>query len=187
MSHHQSPLDDEAIVALYFARDERAIAETERKYGHMCMNVSMGILHSRPDAEECLNDTYRRLWEAIPPARPQSLANYVLRVMRNLSLDRLRRLSAYRRDRALTVSFEELEACIPVREELEGEVSRLVSDFLRTRSDTDRRLFLGRYWYNLSVKELARQWGLTANAVSSRLRRTRESLRAYLEAGGYTV
>lgn len=185
--NRQPPLDDEAIVALYFARDERAIAETDRKYGHMCMSVSQGILHDRQDAEECLNDTYRRLWEAIPPTRPQSLANYVLRVIRNLSLDRLRRLSAGRRDRALTVSFEELEECIPVREELEGEISRLVSDFLRTRNDMDRRLFLGRYWYNLSVKELARQWGLTANAVAARLRRTREGLRTYLEEGGYTV
>ncbi len=183
----QAPTHDEAILDLYFARDERAIAETDRKYGRLCMNVSMGILESRPDAEECVSDAYLRLWGAIPPERPQSLRSYVLRIVRNLSLNRLRHLTADRRNRDLTVSFDELEACMPVRDEASGELSRLISAFLRTEGDLDRRLFLGRYWYNLPVKELARQWNMTPNAVSLHLCRTRERLRQYLQEGGYTV
>ncbi len=185
MSRHAA--SDETILDLYFARDERALVETQEKYGHLCMQVSMGILASRPDAEECVNDTYLKAWGSIPPTRPQSLAHYLLRIVRNLSLNRLRRLTAERRDRELTVSFTELEECLPVRDEYASEVSRLVSAFLRTQKDTDRRLFLGRYWYNLSVKELARQWGMTPNAVSLNLRRTRERLRQYLQEGGYTI
>ncbi len=185
MSRHS--MEDEAILDLYFARDERAIAETERKYGKMCMHISMGILDSRPDAEECVNDTYLKAWGAIPPGRPQSFGNYLLRIVRNISLNRLRHLSADRRDRAITVSFTELEECLPVRDEYEGELSRLISAFLRTQKDTDRHLFLGRYWYNLSVTELAAQWGMTPNAVSLNLRRTRERLRQYLQDGGYTI
>ncbi len=183
----QRPIGDEAILDLYFARDERAIAETERKYGKMCLNVSMGILGDRLDAEECVNDTYLKLWGAIPPARPQFFANYILRILRNLSLNRLRHMSAEMRSRDLTVSLSELEDCLPIRDEAAGELSRLVSAFLRTESDIDRRLFLGRYWYNLPVSELASQWRLTPNAVSLRLRRTRERLRRYLKEGGYTV
>ncbi len=184
---NKRPLDDNAILDLYFARDERAIAETDKKYGKMCMRLSMGILTDRLDAEKCLNDTYMRLWNAIPPKRPASLGSFALRVIRNLSLDRLRRVSAERRSRDLTVSFEELEDCIPMREEHAEELSRLVAAFLRTEGDLDRRLFLGRYWYNLPVGELARQWDMTPNSVSLRLRRTRERLRTYLQEGGYTV
>ncbi len=185
MSRHS--MEDEAILDLFFARDERALAETERKYGHMCMQVSMGILASRLDAEECVNDTYLKAWGTIPPTRPQSLGHYLLRITRNLSLNRLRHIRADCRDRAITVSFSELEECLPVRDEYAGELSRLVSNFLRTQKDTDRRLFLGRYWYNLSVTELARQWSMTPNAVSLNLRRTRERLRQYLNEGGYTI
>ncbi len=183
----QQPIGDEAILDLFFARDERAIAETERKYGRLCMHLSMGILDNRSDAEECVNDAYLRLWGAIPPLRPQSLSNYILRIVRNLSLNRLRREKADRRNRDRMVSFSELEECLPIREEYAGELSRLVSAFLRMQNDTDRRLFLGRYWYNLPVKELASRWGMTPNAVSLHLSRTRERLRQYLEEGGYTV
>ncbi len=179
--------DDEAIIDLYFSRDERAIAETERLYGRLCMNVSMGILDNRLDAEECVSDAYLKVWNSVPPARPQSLCSYLLRIVRNLSLNRLRHLTAERRDRELTVSFEELEACMPVRDEVSGELSRLLSDFLRAQNETDRRLFLGRYWYDLTVRELARQWNMTPNAVSLHLRRTRERLRQYLTEGGYTI
>ncbi len=183
----QSSLGDDTILNLYFARDERAIRETDHKYGRMCMHVSMGILESRSDAEECVNDAYLKAWDTIPPLRPQSFSNYLLRIVRNLSLNRLRHLTAEKRNRDLTVSFAELEECLPIRDEFSGEVSRLVSAFLRMQKDTDRRLFLGRYWYNLSIKELARQWNMTPNAVTLNLRRTRERLRHYLEEGGYTV
>ncbi len=93
-STSQPSARDEAIIRLYFARDERAIQETERHYGRACFKLSMDILDSRPDAEECVNDTYLRAWNAIPPVRPQSLGAYVLRIVRNLSVSRLRALTA---------------------------------------------------------------------------------------------
>ncbi len=179
--------EDENIIALYFARDERAITETDRCYGRLCMQISMNILASTPDAEECVNDTYLKAWNSIPPTRPQSLCAYVLRIVRNLSLNRLRALKADRRDRDMTVSLSELEGCMPIREERTPELAEALDRFLGTLDTEDRRLFLGRYWYGLSVKDLAREWGLTPGNAAQRLKRTRDKLRTYLTEGGFTV
>ncbi len=178
---------DRAIIDLYFARDERAITETDRHYGRACLRVSMGILGSHPDAEECVNDTYLKTWDTIPPARPASLCAYVCRIARNLSIDRLRSLKASKRNRDLVVSLSELEECIPVREDAAGDLAEVLSRFLRGLEERDRALFLGRYWYAIPVKTLAAEWGMTPTAVSLRLGRTRDKLRAYLEERGYTV
>ncbi len=178
---------DEAIVALYFARDERAIEETARHYGAACMRVSMDILSSRPDAEECVNDTYLKTWNSIPPNRPKSLGGYVLRIVRNLSVNRLRDLTAAKRSRDLTLSIHELEACLPAGREDAGDISAELNRFLATLGERDRRLFLGRYWYNLPIKTLAREWGMKPNTVTQNLARTRERLRAFLEKGGIPV
>ncbi len=178
---------DREILDLYFARDERAIEETARSYGRACLRVSMGILGSHPDAEECVSDTYLRTWDTIPPARPVSLLSYVCRIVRNLSIDRLRTLNAARRCRDLTVSFEELEECIPVREDVAGELAEVLSEFLRGIGERDRALFLGRYWYAVPVKTLAVEWGMSPTAVSLCLGRVRAKLKTYLEERGYTV
>ncbi len=175
------------IMELYFARDERAIAETQRHYGRVCMRVAMGILKDPLDAEECVNDTYLRTWESIPPAKPDSLGAYVCRIVRNLAIDRLRAVGAAKRGQELTVSLEELEDCIPVREELAGELSDILATFLRGIDERDRVLFLGRYWYALPIKTLAAEWVMTPTAVSLRLKRTRERLKTYLTERGYTV
>lgn len=178
---------DAEIVELYFARDEQAIRETDAKYGKLCMQVSMNILDSPPDAEECVNDSYLKTWNSIPPSRPSALCAFVCRIVRNLSLNRLRDLHAAKRNRNLTVSFDELEACIPMPEESSGELASLLDQFLVSQDRLDRALFLGRYWYSCSVKDLAQRTGLTVNAVSKRLQRTRERLRTYLEERGYHV
>ncbi len=181
------PTRDEDILDLYFARDEQAITETDRRYGRVCMKVSMQILDNRPDAEECVSDTYIKAWNTIPPTRPRSLCAYLCRISRNLSINRLRDMTAARRSRDLTVSFEELEGCLSIREDASAELSRLLSDFLRTQNEQDRKLFLGRYWYAVPVKDLAAEYGMTPNAVTLNLRRTRERLRAHLAEGGYIV
>ncbi len=178
---------DEDILDLYFARDERAITETDRRYGRACMQVSMGVLHSPPDAEECVNDTYLRTWNTIPPTRPRSLCAYICRIVRNLSINRLEALTAAKRSRDLTVSLEELSACIPAPSEGEGELPRLISAFLREADALDRRLFLGRYYYARTVKELAAEWNVTPGLVYKRLEKTRDALRVYLGERGYTV
>ncbi len=187
MSSPTSTARDREIVALYFARDERAIQETAHHYGAACMRVSMDILESRPDAEECVNDTYLRTWNSIPPNRPQALGAYVLRIVRNLSISRLREITAAKRDRALTVSIHELDACLPARYTGDEELSAALTRFMATLGERDRRLFLGRYWYNLPVKELAREWDMKPNTVSQNLAKTRERLRAFLEEGGISL
>ncbi len=184
---------DADILNLYFARDERAIIETDRRYGKACMQVSMGILKSRPDAEECVSDTYIQTWNAIPPTRPQSLLAYVCRIVRNLSINRLRTRTAARRNHDLTVSLEELDACIPAPREDEpasgqaADLARHISDFLRTESETDRRLFVGKYFYTRTVADLALSCGMKEKAVYKHLARTRERLRAYLLERGYSL
>ena len=180
-------MNDQEIISLYFDRDEQAIAETDKRYGKTCMRVSMSILNSHPDAEECVNDTYLKTWNAIPPARPRSLCAFVCRIVRNLSINRLEELTAAKRNRDLTVSFEELEACIPLPDEASPELAELLESFLRKEGETDRVLFVGRYWFACPVEELARRTGLTRRAVHMRIFRTRERLRAYLTERGYGV
>ena len=180
-------MPDNEIVELYFARDEQAIQATDDKYGKLCMQISMNIVESRSDAEECVNDTYLKTWNSIPPTRPNSLGAFVCRIARNLSLNRLRDLRAAKRNRELTTSLSELEACIPLPDEAAGRLPELLNDFLSRLDREERALFLGRYWYACSVKDLARKLGITPNAASMRLRRLRESLKAYLAEGGYYV
>ncbi len=179
--------NDTAILDLYFARDERAIRETAARYGKVCMQVSMSVLDSRPDAEECVNDTYMQAWNTIPPVRPRSLCAYVCRIARNLSINRLRDMRAAKRSRDLTVSLDELSACIPAPAEGDRDLPRHISAFLRAEDDLDRKLFMGKYFYGQTVKDLAREWGMSANAVSLRLCKMRERLRIHLTERGYTI
>ena len=178
---------DNQIIDLYFARDERAIAETDKKHGAVCMNLSLNILQSRPDAEECLNDTYLAAWNKIPPERPTYFRAFLCRITRNLSLERFRFLHRQKRNRDLEVSLSELEGCILMPEERAGELAEHLSNFLKTQEKTDRLLFMGRYFHACSIKTLAQKSGLRENTVSVRLHRTRERLRAYLEERGYSV
>ena len=180
-------MNDQDIIDLYFARNEQAIAETDKSYGKVCMQVSMNILDSRPDAEECVSDTYLKTWNAIPPTRPNSLCAFVCRIARNLSLSRLRDLRRQKRNQELTLSLDELEACIPAAVEEAGDLSALLNDFLEGLDETNRVLFMGRYWYSYAIDDLAAQMGLTDKAVYMRLHKTREKLRAYLAERGYRV
>ena len=180
-------MNDQEIIELYFARDELAIAETDRQYGKACMQVSMNILSSRPDAEECVNDTYLKTWHSIPPTRPASLCAFVCRIARNLSLNRLRDLRREKRNREQTLSLEELEVCVPDSMEDGEALAELFNGFLEGITEDDRVLFVGRYWYNYTVEELAASMKLSPKTVYARLQRTRESLRAYLGERGYRV
>ena len=180
-------MQENQILDLYFARDEQAIAVCERQYGADCMRVSMNILHNQSDAEECVNDTWLRAWNAIPPKRPSPLRAFLLRITRNLSLNRLRYNRSECRDQNLTVMLDELEACIPMPEEHSPELAVLLSDFLRTLPEEERMLFMGRYFHALPVAEVARKMGMKANTAAVKLMRIREALRAYLGERGYSV
>ena len=178
-------LSDDRIVALYNARDEQAIAATSDKYGNFCMGLAYDILGSRPDAEECVNDTYLRAWNSIPPAKPKSLQAFLAAITRRLSLDRYREQRAAKRNRELEVSFEELSEAVPAPDERADELPALLNDFLRTLEFPERRLFLRRYWLSIPVETLAREERTTVNAIHVRVYKTRKKLRAYLLERGY--
>lgn len=183
-------MEDTAIMELYFARDQEAIAETDRKYGPLCTKVSYGILSNLQDAEECVADTYLAAWNSIPPQRPDFLKAYLLKITRNLSLMRLRRRYARKNGRGeVTLVLEELgdtfASDFSVERIYEGrEVARAVSCFLRTLPETDRNMFLIRYWYMTPVADIAAKMGCKESRVKTSLFRTRKKLQNYLTKEG---
>ena len=180
-------MEDQRIIELYFARNEQAIAETAKSYGEDCMRVSMSILRSHPDAEECVNDTWLKAWHSIPPQDPPSLKVYLGRLVRHLSIDRLRTITRLKRNRELEVALDELADCALPEEEDVTALTAALDEFLDGLEPTDRKLFVGRYWHLYPVSKLAAAYGLTTNNTSVRLHRTRERLRVHLTERGFTV
>lgn len=181
-------MEDRMIVALYWSRDQRALGESQKKYGPLCFRLSENILASREDAEECVSDTWLRAWDTMPPRRPESLRAYLARICRNLSLDRWRARRARKRGAGLEILLEELEDCAaaPSAEEVSEsrEIVRCIDRWLTGLPEDDRTAFLRRYWFGLSVKELARQEACTPQQMTQRLYRLRQSLRKALEEEG---
>lgn len=184
-----STMDDRSVIELYFARDERAIRETEQKYGRLCHSIARNILGNAQDAEECVNDAYMGVWNAIPPARPDDLGAFVCRVVRNLSLKRLRALSRQKCSREMTVSLSELEEILPDEavDGREGEVAAAISAFLRSQSEDVRGVFIRKYYFFDSIAEIAKRYGFSQSKVKSMLYHTREKLKVYLTKEGIEV
>ena len=182
-------IDDEKIIELFFKRDQQAIRELDIKYGKICHNLSYNIVNSRQDAEECVSDVWLRLWNAIPPERPRSLAAYITTVTRRLALDKCDYNRAAQRRSDLTVAFEELEGCLPaedgaVRALEQQEFRRVLNGFLRKLTRQSRTYFIRRYWYGESIREIADSCGAGEEKVKSSLFRTRQRLRTVLEKEG---
>ena len=182
-------MEDKQIVTLLFARAETAISELSTRFGKQLHRIAYNILQSNSDAEECTNDTYLALWNAIPPVSPDPLAPYVYRTGRNTALKRLHRDTAKKRDSRYDVSLEELNGCLPgedVEQMIDArELGRAMDRFLDSKSKESRYIFIRRYWFGDSVGEIARDLKLQENAVSVRLNRIRNSLKDYLKKEGY--
>ena len=182
-------MNDEQIISLYMTRDETAITETDRSYGKLCRSLSKRILNSEEDAEECVNDSYFRLWQLIPPERPESLGAFLTRIVRNLSVDRLRQAGAEKRGgSAINVSLDELEQ-VTGRSDVESsvmvqELGKAVDAFLRTQRQEARSIFLRRYYFFDTRTEIAERYELSAAQVSVVLSRTRKRLKNYLKEEG---
>lgn len=182
-------MQEQEIIALFQKRDQEAITQTDRTYGSMCRSLSGRILRNREDAEECVNDSYYRLWERIPPEKPVSLPAYLAKIVRNLSLDRLRETESLKRGGgAVTVALEELRS-VSSREDVEQQVaardlSRAIDSFLRTQPQRSRNVFLRRYFYFEDRDEISRRYSISAAQVSVILSRTRKKLRKYLTEEG---
>lgn len=180
-------MEDRDIISLYFARDEKAIKESTRKYGNYVTGISMSILQNALDAEECVNDTWLKAWNSIPPQNPPSLKVYLGRLVRHLSIDRLRTNTRRKRNREYEVALDELADCALPEEEDVTALTAALDEFLEGLEPTDRKLFVGRYWHLYSVSRLAQAYGLTVGNTSVKLHRMRERLRNYLtERGFYT-
>ena len=186
-------MEDGKIIDLYWARSQQAIAESEEKYGPYCHTIARRILDREEDAEECVNDTWLRAWNAMPPQRPGILSAFFGKLTRNLSLDRWRRLKAAKRGgNQVELALHELEDCLPDRrspdEALEAEeTAALISAFLRRQPELDRALFVRRYFHLEPLDELGVRFGLSAGQVKSRLHRLRVRLREELEREGVAV
>ena len=183
-------MEDAQIITLLFDRSERAMEELAAKYGALLRCITSNLLPSGEDAQECINDTYLALWNAIPPERPDPLCAYVCAVCRNLSLKRRRDDSARKRDSSFDRSMEELAETLGTSSTealwAARELGREIDRFLDTLDRESRVLFVRRYWFGDSVEELSRAFHISKNNVSVRLSRIREKLRRHLlEQGVY--
>ena len=183
-------MTDEQIVSLYFERNEDAIRETKEKYSRYLLSIAQNILPTPEDAEECENSTYLAAWNSIPPHRPKMLSTYLGKLIRNLSLNTLRAKNAKKRaDAQLSISFDELAECIPASSCFEDgmtddRLGEILSTFLKTLPNTERRLFICRYFHCDSIKALCQSFGMKESRVKITLMRTRQKLAAYLSEKG---
>ena len=181
-------MEDERIVSLYWERDESAIQRTEEKYGRYCYAIAYNILHSREDADECVNDTWLRAWTSIPPARPAYLQQFLGGITRHISLDKYRS----NQRNAITVAIDELgdvvndEPSVPTQAEMR-EMMLAIDRFLWSLPARECNVFIRRYYHFDEIKDIAKRYKLTQSNIKTILSRTRAKLRTYLEKEGYTV
>ena len=186
-------MNDDRIIELYFERSEDAITETDKKYGGTCRNMAYNILGNNEDSEECVNDTYMRVWEAIPPKRPEKFGAFVLGIVRHIAIDmcraanRLKSGGGYR-----SVGYDEIADCLPSRESVEGEVNRkavlgAVEKFLSVLPREKQVMFVRRYYYCSTYAEIAKDLHSTEEGVRKSLMRIREKLRKFLEKEGVEI
>lgn len=186
-------MQDEEIIALYRQRDEKAIKETELKYSRYLLKIAYNILFDWEDSRECVNETYLKAWHSIPPHEPKVLSAYLGKITRQLSIDLFRTRNREKRKASeYAVSLCELEECVP-----DGETAELMTDskllaeainsYLRTLSAQARSIFVGRYYFSDSVKEIAGYCNMSESKVKSMLYRTRQGLKKYLTKEGFEI
>ena len=178
-------MDDEEIIGLFFERSEQAIQELDTKYGKTCHSLSYRILNDRQDAEECVNDAYFGAWNAIPPAHPDPLLAYIVKIVRNLSLKLYWKKEAAKRNSIFTVAMQEIDDCIADPKTVEGDVeakelARIIENFLDTLSEKERVIFMRRYAYADPYADIARRVGISEKNVSVRLALIQRKMKQYL-------
>ena len=184
-------MNDLSIIELYFARDEEAIKQTDIKYGKLCHSVAYNILNNNEDSEECVNDTYIGVWNAIPPARPYNFMAFVCKITRNLSLKRLEAMSRQKRSQATIVSLDELAEVLPDESIADGvsdeDIGKLISDFLRNEKSEIRDVFIRKYYFFDSIGDIARRYDFTESKVKNMLYHTRTKLKDFLIKEGIEI
>lgn len=184
-------MDDQKIVDLYWQRSEKAIEETDSKYGGYCFSIAYNVLANKEDAEESVSDTYMAAWNELPPHRPSILAAFLGKITRNISISRWRSRSAYKRGGGeIVLALEELEECVADSQNVEEnyirkEAAAVFNRFLDALPDTERKIFLRRYWCLDPIADIAANFGFSQSKVTSILYRTRAKLRVKLEKEGF--
>lgn len=179
-------MEDNEIIELFWQRSQRAIAETDQKYGGRLQTLSMNILHDRQDTEECVNDTYHATWNTLPPERPNYFFAYLAKLARNFSFGKYDYYHAQKRCVTVVELSDEIENCIPAPNDLEQkldskEIGRIISTFLYEQSSEMRAVFVRRYWYMDPIKDIAEMFQISESKVKSILFRMRNKLREHLE------
>ncbi len=183
-------MEDAFIIELFWARSEAAISETDKKYGRYCRSIARGILSNEEDAEECVNDTYLGAWNSIPPHRPRVLSTFLGKLTRRISLNRWKAQHTQKRGGGeIALALEELSEIVPasgsVEEELEGKVlSAAINVFLTSLPETERDVFVCRYWFLAPIPEISRRFQFSQSKTKSMLFRTREKLKVFLREEG---
>ncbi|KIR03763.1 RNA polymerase sigma factor RpoE [Lachnospiraceae bacterium TWA4] len=175
------------------SRDEGSIVEIESNYKNYCEKVIRNILGCNEDVEECLNDTWLKAWNSIPPNRPSNLATYLGKLARNTAIDYLRKSTRLQRGGTdYEVALQELQETLPSSKSVEAEIdekelTNSINQFLKTISSVDRNIFICRYWYVESIDCIAKMSGFSKSKIKSNLFRTRKKLKKYLEKEGYSI
>lgn len=186
-------MEDREIIRLFFKRNEAALNEVSRKYGSHCRAIARNILKNYEEAEECVNDTYMRVWESIPPNDPPVLGAFLSKITKNLALSRVAFFNAEKRGGGNeALSFDELDEFVSGEYSVEAESDRkeliaVINRFLKKLPAKQRQIFIGRYWGYYKLSELAKRFGMSESGVSVSLERTRRKLKKHLEKGGFIV
>ena len=186
-------MTDEGIVSLYWNRDEQAITETDLKYGKYCFTIAYNILCNKEESDECVNDTYNKAWNSMPPQRPVILSAFLGKITRNISLNRYKENNAKKRGGSqLPLILDELGDIAsdmpgPDDELIRKQMVQAINDFLKYLSADKRVMFIRRYWYFDSVKNICLRYGFGQSKVLVMLKRTRDKLAEYLKKEGYIV
>lgn len=186
-------MEDRKIIELYVHRDEKAITETSHKYGPYCFSIANRILNNKEDSDECVNDTWLKAWNLIPPTIPKYLHLFLAKLTRNLSFDKYRMEHAKKRGGGeLSLVMDELEEVIADSGNVEAEYERkelagIINGYLHSLPDRECNIFLRRYFYMETVKEIAKRYALSESNVSMTLSRTRKKLKEFLEKKEYVI
>ena len=183
-------MEDEKIIELYFERKESAISETAEKYGNYLYKIAFNILSDNEDSEESVNDTYMSAWNTIPPEKPNIFSAFLSKITRYISLNRYRAKKTEKRGGGeIDAAFEEIEECVPdksdIYDEIEAkELAKMISDYLKKLPETERKIFVCRYYYLDSLSDISKQFGFSRSKIASMLHRTRKKILSHLEKEG---
>lgn len=190
-------MEDKKIVELYVGRDESAITKSKDKYGNYIISIAFGILRDHGDAAECENDTYLSAWNCIPPQIPHNLKTFLGRIARNISISEYRKKHADKRGGDTDILMSELEECKPgtlssedyniERDQELHELTAAINNYLKNQKRDNRIIFVKRYWYGMSISEIAHETGMSESNISTTLHRMRAKLKVVLESEGIVL